>query len=275
LPPVTRIESPISIKFRLDDLKFPPVVQPGGILEMKLAGDVILTSKKTYPAVYVTQRREIEAQAVTEANHAFGSLLTDTKLAYDAANNTMTYRSMLVSQSNFPGAVATAVGIQVDSNSPVPKLRFEFILPKIEGAIANYAFVGLNVKIVVELTPKAEQDDPTKQLDRAPRLVPVPQEPARQPLPAPGVNWNYVVGGGLVLVATAIVVGTLVEDFFTAGAGIADDPVSFALAAGSVARGLQLMRGAVVPAAAVPAIVNISVRLEASTRPQGTIQPER
>ena len=79
LPPVTTIESPISIKFRLEDLRFPPIVQPGAILEMKLAGDVILTSKRTYPAVYVTQRREIEAQAVMAANHAFGSLLTDTR----------------------------------------------------------------------------------------------------------------------------------------------------------------------------------------------------
>ena len=233
---------------------------------MKLAGDVILTSKRTYPAVYVTQRREIEAQAVTEANHAFGSLLTDTKLTYDSASNTMSYRSMLVSQSNMPGAVPTAVGLQIDSNSPIPKLRFEFILPKVEGTIANYAFVGLHVKVVVELTPKPEQSAPSEQRGRAPEFAPVP---------GPARHWNYVAAGGLALAATAIVVGTLVEDFVTAGAGVADDPVSFAAAAYYVARALQHMRTAVVPAAAVPALVNISVRLEMSTRPQGALQSAR
>jgi hypothetical protein len=93
--------------------------------------------------------------------------------------------------------------------------------------------------------------------------------------PQPALRWDLVIGGGLVGVAAAIVVGTLVEDFFTGGAGIADDPASFALAAASIARGLQLVRGAVVPAAAVPALVNVSVRLETSTRPQGAIQSAR
>jgi LysM repeat protein len=133
LPPVTTIESPISIKFHLKDLRFPPIIQPGAILEMKLAGDVVLTSKRTYPAVYVTQRREIEAQAVMAANHAFGRLLAETELSYNAPSNTMTYRSMLVSQSHVANAPATAVGVQMDSNNPIPRLRFEFVLPKSRG----------------------------------------------------------------------------------------------------------------------------------------------
>ena len=62
LPHIIDIESPISIKYRLDDLKFPPFVQPGGIMEMKMTADVILTSRKTYPAASVTQRRELRAR---------------------------------------------------------------------------------------------------------------------------------------------------------------------------------------------------------------------
>jgi nucleoid-associated protein YgaU len=68
-----QIESPISIKYRLDDLLFPPIVQPGAIMEMHMTGDVLLMTKSVYPAVYVTQRREIEMQVVQQANHAFGA----------------------------------------------------------------------------------------------------------------------------------------------------------------------------------------------------------
>ena len=48
------ISSPISIKYRLDDLKFPPIVQPGIIISIRFTGDVLLMTKKSYAAVYVT-----------------------------------------------------------------------------------------------------------------------------------------------------------------------------------------------------------------------------
>lgn len=47
-------------------------------------------------------------------------------------------------------------------------------------------------------------------------------------------NWKYVVGTGLLVGAGLLVVGTIVEDVVTGGAGIADDPASFA-AAGAMA----------------------------------------
>ncbi len=71
---------------------------------MRMTGDAILMTKKTYPALYVTQRREIESQVVNQANLAFGSLVNDKRLIYDAGENKLTYRSMLVSQSNVPGS---------------------------------------------------------------------------------------------------------------------------------------------------------------------------
>lgn len=54
-------------------------------------------------------------------------------------------------------------------------------------------------------------------------------------------NGRTVVGIGLLAGAGAIVVGTLAEDVLTAGAGVADDPVSFAAASTMFARGLQMV----------------------------------
>lgn len=98
-------------------------------------------------------------------------------------------------------------------------------------------------KVVVEVTPNG---------------LP-PQGPSAQPehVQQPSPVWNRVIGAGLVAGAVVLVAGTLVEDFFTAGAGVADAPASFALFAlssAAVLRGLQLLRGAtvVLPAVAAP-----------------------
>lgn len=94
------VRSPISIKYRLDDLKFPPIVRPGVIMEVRMTGDILLMTQKTYPAVYVTQRREVELQVTSQANRAFGTLFNDTRLVYDSRENRLTYRSMFVTQSS-------------------------------------------------------------------------------------------------------------------------------------------------------------------------------
>lgn len=244
------VQSPMSIKYKLDDIKFPPVVQPGATLEMKMTGDVVLMSRKAVPALYVTNRREIELQVVSQANHAFGQLVSDNRLVYDDASRKLTLRSMLVLQSTMPGAPSTAVGIEMNSQSPVPKLRFEIRLPKLEGNIRDFLYVAYGVVIVVELTPHPQPPSgPQAQPLRVPQTV-----------PSPGVNWQKVLGTGLVITAGVIVVGTLVEDFFTVGAGVADDPASFAGAGAAFARGMAMMRsGAVVlPRAAVPASIVIT-----------------
>lgn len=223
-----------------------------------MTGDILLMTKKAYPAVYATQRREIEAQVVTQANNALASLVNDTRLIYDGSQNTLTYRAMLVSQSKTPHTPSTAVGLQIDSNNPIPKLRFEFRFPKLEGALPVFNYTALDVKIVFELTPKpniGQSPQPLRVLER-------------------NTNWNRVLGTGLLVLAGAIVVGTLVEDFFTAGAGTLDDPASFAAAGASVARGLQLVRAgaALLPAATVGASVALTLSLSPSGVASGQIQ---
>jgi hypothetical protein len=249
------IASPISIKYRLDDLKFPPIVQPGVVMEIRMTGDVVLMTQKAYPAVYVTQRREIEIQVTSQANKAFNSLVSDTRLIYDTRDGRLTYRSMLVMGSSTPNAPTSAVGVQFDSNSPIPKLRFEFRFPKLQGSIPPFNYAAVDVKVVVEMTV-IPQGGPGN---------------TAQPLraPQPSTNWGKVFGTGLVVVGGAIVVGTLVEDFFTAGVGVADDAPSFAAAAASYARGIQLLRGAAVilPAAGTAAAVTLSVTVAPAGQP--------
>ena len=249
------VESPISLKYRLDDIKFPPIDTPAALIEMRMTGDVLLMTQRRYPAIYVTQRREIELQVVQSAEHALGSLVGDNRIIYDEQNKNVTLRSMLVSQSHTPNVPSTAIGVQMDSRSLTPKLRFEMRYPKLEGSIGIFHYAAVDVKTVIEVTPKARPNRPGPSA-----------QPVRQPALQPRIDWGRAAGVGLLVVGSAIVVGTLVEDFFTAGAGIADDPVSFATAAASFSRGMSLLRGAsaVLPAAAASTIP-ISVRLMPAT----------
>jgi hypothetical protein len=254
--------SPIALKYKLDDLRWPARDVGTAIIEVRMTGDVLLMTKKQYPVTYVTSRGELELQVTRAANHAFGQLIQDSRFIYDPAKKQVTWRSMLVSQSSMPNTVSTAIGVEMNSKSLVPKLRAEIRLPKLEGTLEPFRYVALDVKIVIEITPKADPPRMDSPMQRQPvtQHVPVPQS---------GWNWNKVIGTGLVVVAGAIVVGTLVEDFFTAGAGVADDPASFALAGASLTRGLAMMRGAV--AAGAGAAVLPQARVPANVQQKSSV----
>jgi len=72
---LSKAQSPVAMKYRLGDMHFPPMVLPGMVLDVKMTGDILLMSRKKVPATYVTQRRELELQAVHQANEAFRFLL--------------------------------------------------------------------------------------------------------------------------------------------------------------------------------------------------------
>jgi hypothetical protein len=123
---------------------------------------------------------------------------------------------MMVIQSDTPNTPATAIGFEMSSNSPIPKRRAEIRFPNLQPSLC----VALNVKFVVEITPKLQ-----------PAAGPSPQPiRVREPAPAPPTNWGTVIGTGLVVTSCVIVVATIVEDFLSAGAGTIDDPASFAAA---------------------------------------------
>jgi LysM repeat protein len=257
------IKSPISIKYR-SELRFPSIDTPEAHITMRMTGDVVLMTQKLYPATYVTQK-EIETQVVTQANHAYGALVSDSRVIFDPSTKQVTIRNMLVSQSNIPGATSTAVGIQADSSNPIPRLRAEIRLPKLEGKFASFNYVALDVKFVVEITLKPKLPPP------GPRA-----QPLRVPQPGPSF-WDYVLGGSLVALGAGVVIGTIIEDFFPVGGGVANDVPSFAAASGLVARGVAMFRtvSALVPAAMPVAQLQFRFSLVLGGAATGQLLPAR
>ncbi|SDP89910.1 LysM peptidoglycan-binding domain-containing protein [Phyllobacterium sp. OV277] len=234
-----------NLKSTLKDIKLPAALKytlkqqqtletPTATVEFQLTGDVFLMASTNAALSYNISDQKTELKMTSTMHHAFGELVSDNRFIFDPKKNECTVRSMLVSQSNSPGVstVATAVGFELSPLNPVPKLRFELRLPKLTGRINGFLYTAVDVKFVILVTPK-----PQPPTGPSPRMLPLPS-PVPQARPESGTNWGKVVGVGLITAAGVIVVATVVEDFFTAGAGIADDPASFAAAAALFTRGL-------------------------------------
>lgn len=246
----------VSIEYDLSGPKIPPMITPTAIIEIKMFGILVIKSHPSKVGGYnLMNWKEHEIQMTREMNHAFGTLVSDNRFIYNQQTKAITVRSMLVSKSNTPNTPATAIGIQMDSHTLIPKLRAEIRFPKLEGTIGKFAYGTANLLFIIEITPI-----PPRPPHNSPQPVRVP---VPVPVGAPATDWGKVIGVGLVVTAGVIVVGTLVEDFFTAGVGVADDPASFAAAAALFARGMTMVRGAaaVLPRAMAPANATFGARV--------------
>jgi hypothetical protein len=241
---VKQLRSPLSFKYRLD-LRWPAQDVGTAILEVRLTGDFVLMSQKTYPATYVT-RSDVEHQITAEANNAFAKLMSDQRFIFDPKEKKVTYRSMLVTQSTTPNLPATAVGVEMSSTSPLPKLRAELRIAKLEGSYGGFVYAALDQKFVIEITPKPQP--PT-----------APPSHKLQPVAAES-PWAAVLGAGLVVSAGVLVVCALADEWIPV-LGQLDDAPAFAGAAALLGSGLALMGGtsANLPAGAVPAHIEAKV----------------
>ena len=238
------LKSPISISYKLDDITHPPIVLPNAIVEVKVTGNITLSSVDKYPVNYVVNDKKLEATVSSQANKAFGSLIGETKLAFDKKTNELTLGTNIVSKSTTPNRPTTSVGIEMTSSSPIPKLKYEVRLQQLKGKINQFNYIAENVSFVLEVTFTSAGDIGI-----------------RKGKPDNSTPWDKILAVGLFAGATVIVVGTIVEDYVTFGAGVADDPASFALAAGMTARGVALWgtARAVVISASLPAVVRFTI----------------
>ncbi|MET0384718.1 MAG: hypothetical protein ABW321_02105 [Polyangiales bacterium] len=247
------IHAPLAFKYVID-LRWPQRDAGAALLDVRLTGDLVLMTRDTYPATYVTSRREIEHQVTREANHTFGTLVNDHRFIYAPETNTLTYRSMLLSRSTTPNVPAVGVGTLVGSDSPVPRLRAEMRLPRLTGTHGRFRYVALDIKLAVEITPKPNTGPHG-------RVGPANPAPSTEPL------WSRLVGVGLVATTGALVVAALVDDFVPPFAGLADDALIATAASSMLARGLALMGGTSdnLPNASVPAHVHATAAISRDT----------
>jgi hypothetical protein len=219
-----------------------------------MTGEVLLKTKDSFPAAVVVSSEDLEAQISRDANYAFGKLVGENKFAYDPSSKKVTVSSMLIAQSNVPNTVATAVGVEMASDSAIPKLKAELKLPTLQGTISGFEFVAVDVSIALEITPRPA---PARSLRGELKTSTAASQTTISP-------WVYVIGTGIVVTAAAIFIANAVEDVATGGLGLADDPLVFSATGAALARGLAMMgvaAAAGLPKSATPARVQLSTAI--------------
>ncbi|NWL14311.1 LysM peptidoglycan-binding domain-containing protein [Pseudoalteromonas sp. Scap03] len=247
-----KITAPMSLSYKLDDIRQPPIIIPNAIVEIKMTGNITLSSVDKFPINYVINDRKLEATVTSQANKAFGALISDTKLAFDEKTKKLTLGTNIISKSTNPNLPTTSVGVEVSSNSPLLKLKYEVHLPQLKGKINQFNYLAEKVSFILEVTFTGSNGKSARENSDN------------------SSAWDKPLAIGLFAGATLIVIGTLVEDYVTFGAGVADDPASFAAAAGMTARGVVLWGSA--RAVVIPATLPAVVRFTTSIVPAATFR---
>lgn len=233
---LSRLKIPLIFRFRLGEHSWPPQDVGTAVIRVVMSGEVLLKTKESYSANVVVSSRDIEGQIAREANHALGKLIAEQKFAFDPATKKVTLSSMLISQSNAPNTVAMAIGTELSSDSPIPKLKAEIKLPTLQGTISGFEYVAVDVSVALEVTPRLPPAAPQSlSVERVSGRVAVPA-------PAPATDpWVVALGAGIVAGCAVVLIANLVEDVATGGLGLANDPLVFSTTGVALARGLAMM----------------------------------
>lgn len=153
----------------------------------------------------------------------------------------MTYKNMLIVKSLYAEQAKFAIGTKWSTDSVIPRMFGEIYYPTLKGDIDGWIFTALKLKILIEI-----EIDPSSYPGPLPGNDPsdVKYQPYTPPATAPDLDWRIAPA---VIATVAIGTATIIEDFVTLGAGIADDPACFALMAFIMAWGMGELDTPVVP----------------------------
>ncbi len=209
---------PFVFKYDLDDLPLIQSVGPGFSATIKLSGSVAIKLADKVPLASVTHKG-LEMTYKSQTDGVLEQLLSETSVSWDKNTRRITYGCNMVSKSTTPFAPSTSIGIAISSNSPVPVIKGEIQYPSLTGTLNRHHYVAMDVKIVIEIAPEVPVDSPEPVIKKYHTPVSV-----HGSVPKPERKTNWVFIGGVVLIA-----GTIIADFLTVGASVADDPVTISI----------------------------------------------
>jgi len=218
----------VPLQYQLNDIPTITVVSPTHIATITYSGNLTLQSDKKCEFITLT-KNGFEISAKKEADLILSKLLADTKIGWNANTKSLNFENGITLNANSKVAPSTTVSMGISPTTQLPIAKITIKTPVIKGKLDNHNYITSELSISVELTPTPPSAKPS----------PVP---TAKPVPAPSsTDWDYLIAGTLIAGAAIIVVATIVEDVVTLGAGLADDPASFAAAAAMITRGVTLI----------------------------------
>ncbi|WDE11410.1 hypothetical protein [Thalassomonas haliotis] len=124
-------------------------------------------------------------------------------MAYEQNTGKVTIGMNLISKSKPPNIPTTAIGITSDSQSPIPRVKYEIKLPELKGSVGNFNYVAANISIAIEVTPVGSGGAGNKGRLDIREFVSASSS---------GID-SKAIAAGLVVGASLLIIGTLVGTF--------------------------------------------------------------
>jgi hypothetical protein len=203
-------------KYELDKLPKIEIYSPQFKMSLQLKGDLTVQKKGSLIDVELT-KDNATAKFKAETENALTKIAANARVKY-VPGQPVELKCDLAVAAKIHGEVFATSRYSV---VPPSTLRYVYEPRPIEGTQENFVFKG-TFGYALEITPQ--------------QALP----PIRTPSVYP-VQVDKWVAIGLLIGATALVAGTLVEDVLTGGLGVADDPISFGTAAAMIGRALPAL----------------------------------
>ncbi len=232
----------IPYKYELERKIFETYVAGGFKATVTIKGAITIQSKKTISWVEFNQSG-LDIKVAKQYETPLNKLVSEFQLGINEKTQQIDFSCGVTINANVPYATKYQSKVSINPLTGLPKYTTTISYPEIKGKLDEYFYTAIGYSVTIDIE---KQGDIAR---RVPVPVLVPQQvPAQAPQQNSGPDWIYAAGVLLIVGAAVVIVATVVEDIVTVGAGIADDPASFALAATMTNRGLALLRGAQVTA---------------------------
>lgn len=228
----------VPFKFKIENKLFEAYLAGGFKATIKINGNLTIQSEKSISwAEFNNEGMEIKAARKYET--PLNKLVSEYQLGINEKTRQIEFACGVTMHSKVPFAPKYQAQVSVNPLTGMPKYTSTISYPEIKGKFNEYFYVAAGYSVVIEIE---KQPDIAR---RAPRPVSVRQPVSpRIPIRRTGPDWKYVTGVLILVGAAVVVTATVVEDIATLGAGVADTPASFVLAATMTTRGVALLRGA-------------------------------
>jgi hypothetical protein len=226
-PMARRFAQPIAkpaYSFDLGTINFGQVKAGGFVMKLNATGTLVIKDSNPAHITLTAQNlTSLKFSSEQQAKTEIGKLLNNVGFKFDPKTKNLTLTGGIASQSNIKDA--PTIKLQAATNSKGGQvLKGSATYDVVKGGSQTFSFVGQDVGFEIELSASGVAELPKTQ-------------PVASPVAQPSATNDWVsdaamVGGAVLLTAGAIglITVTLVEDVATLGAGVADDPLTFAVA---------------------------------------------
>jgi len=232
----------IPYKYEIENKVFETYLTGGLKATITIKGSITIQSKETIKWAELN-KSGLDIKVAKQYETPLNKLVSEFQLGINEKTKKIDFSCGITINANQPLSPKYNAKLSVNPLTGMPKYTTTIIYPEIKGRLNQYVYTaaGYSVSIEIEKQSTIQQFRPTP----IPITIPVT---SKNPTKSYGMDWVYAGGILLIVGATVVVTATIVEDIITLGAGVADDPASFALAAAMTQRGLTLLKGAQVSA---------------------------